>query len=156
MAWSGRKTGVGNATAHAEVGPVVNVCRRRQRPGCRFLSSLGPSPECPGVVYRATAEGSLSDRLRVLLRTGVLALLHRQIWRESPDGSPLLLALPWLFRSLHTHFIELQPWHTLEQVPFLVLAKQGWNVSEACRLLDDVAHPTHSTNLRSGSVCRSY
>jgi hypothetical protein len=60
-----------------------------------------------------------------------------------------------VFRSLHTHFIELQPSHTLEQVPSLVLAKQRWNVSEACRLLDDAAHPTHSTNLRSGSVCRS-
>jgi len=33
----------------------------------------------------------------VLLRAGVLALLHRQIWRESPDGSPLLLALPWQY-----------------------------------------------------------
>jgi len=30
-----------------------------------------------------------------------------------------------------------------------------WSVSEACRLVDDVAHPTHSTSLRSGSVCRS-
>jgi hypothetical protein len=59
------------------------------------------------------------------------------------------------YLAVHTHFIELQPSHTLEQVPFLVLAKQRWNVSEACRLLDDAAHPTHSTNLRSGSVCRS-
>jgi hypothetical protein len=64
-------------------------------------------------------------------------------------------ALPSLFRCLHTHFIELQPAHTLEQVTFLVLAKQRWNVSEACRPLDDAAHPTHSANLRSGSVCRS-
>jgi hypothetical protein len=58
------------------------------------------------------------------------------IWRESPDGSPVLLALPWLFRSLHTHFIKLQPSHTLEHVPSLVLAKQQWNVSEDCRLLE--------------------
>jgi hypothetical protein len=28
-----------------------------------------------------------------------------------------------VFRSLHTHFVELQPSHTLEQVPSLVLAK---------------------------------
>ena len=42
-----------------------------------------------------------------------------------------------VFRSLHTHFIELQPSHTLEQDPFLVLAKQRWNVSGACRPLDD-------------------
>jgi hypothetical protein len=48
----------------------------------------------------------------------------------------VLLALPWLFRSLHTHFIKLQPSHTLEHVPFLVLAKQQWNVSEDCRLLE--------------------
>jgi hypothetical protein len=60
-----------------------------------------------------------------------------------------------VFRSLHTHFIELQPSHTLEQDPFLVLAKQRWNVSGACRPLDDAAHPTHSANLRSGSVSRS-
>jgi hypothetical protein len=33
-----------------------------------------------------------------------------------------------VFRSLHTHFTELQPSHTLEQDPFLVLAKQRWNV----------------------------
>jgi hypothetical protein len=26
------------------------------------------------------------------------------------------------------------------------------DVSEACRLLDDAAHPTHSTNVRSGSI----
>src|SRR4029453_3061315 len=52
-----------------------------------------------------------------------------------------------VFRSLHTHFIELQPSHMLEQVPSLVLAMQRWNISEACRLLDDAAHPTHSTNL---------
>ena len=98
----------------------------------------------------------LSDaRMPVLLRTGVLALLHRQIWRESPDGRCCSWRSVAVFRSLHTHFIELQPSHTLEQVPSLVLAKQRWNVSEACRLLDDAAHPTHSTNLRSGSVSRS-
>jgi len=62
---------------------------------------------------------------------------------------------PTGYLAVDTHFLELQPSHTLEQVPFLVLAKQRWNVSEACRLLNDAAHPTHSTNLRSGSVCRS-
>jgi hypothetical protein len=62
---------------------------------------------------------------------------------------------PTGYLPVHTHFIELQPFHTLEEFPFLVLAKQRWNVTEACRLLDNAAHPAHLASLRSGSVCRS-
>ena len=62
---------------------------------------------------------------------------------------------PTGYLAVHTHFIELQPSHALEEFPFLVLVKQRRNVTEACRLLNDAAHPAHSTNLRSGSVWRS-
>src|SRR5512133_2716773 len=79
---------------------------------------------------------------------GVLALLHRQIWRESPDGR----CCSWRFCSSISqpaYALHRTPAvaHARARSPSLVLAKQRWNVSEACRLLDDAAHPTHSTNL---------
>ena len=62
--------------------------------------------------------------------------------------SLLLLALPWqYFAACIRTSSNSSPRTRSSKVPSLVLAKQRWNVSEACRLLDDAAHPTHSTNL---------
>ena len=36
---------------------------------------------------------------------------------------------------------------TVEELPFLVLAEQRWNVAEACRLLNHAVHPTQLTTL---------
>ena len=107
-----------------------------------------PAPDPRRSRESSAASGSSYGRASSLCYIGRFGESRRTV-AVAPGASVAV------FRSPHTHFIELQPSRTLEQVPFLVLAKQGWNISEACRLLDDAAHPTHSTNLRSGSVCRS-
>ena len=114
--------------------------------GLRWAAFTRPSPASTSTPFRRWSSYRRASSFCYIGRFGE----SRRTVAVAPGASVAV------FRSLHTHFIELQPSHTLEQVPSLVLANQRWNVSEACRLLDDAAHPTHSTNLRSGSVCRSY
>jgi hypothetical protein len=58
--------------------PCLNTVSR-----CIEELSMPPAGRAP---LDARDGGRMKQHWRVLLRTGVLALLHRQIWRELPDG----------------------------------------------------------------------